>query len=102
VPSGANGNVDVALTHKTRVTKAWFVMKGAGTAGCTLQVQNVTTAITEAFDCAASVDKAVNNFATIDDAQHEIAAGANLRVVKASTGGNFPGAELYVEGLRVA
>jgi hypothetical protein len=102
VASGANGNVDVALTHKSRVIKAWFVMKGAGTAGCTLQIQNVTTAISEAFDCSASPDKGVNYFATIDDAQHEIAAGANLRVVKASSGGDFPGAEVYVEVLRVA
>lgn len=102
IASGANGNVDVALTYKTRVIKAWFLMKGAGTTGCTLQLQNVTTAITEAFDCAAKLDKAVCDWATIDDAQHEIAAGANLRIVKASTGGNFPGAEVYVLGLPVA
>lgn len=102
VASGANGNVDVALTHKTRILDGWYVMKGAGTAGCTLQLKNVTTAITEASDCSAKSDKDKTSWTSIDDAQHEIAAGANLRVSKASTGGDFPGAEVYVLGVRVA
>lgn len=102
VPSGANGDVDVVLTHKSRVLDAWVVMKGAGTVGSTLTVKNLATAITDALSVAASGDKAIVKFTTIDDAQHEIAAAGTLRVSKASTGGDFPGAEVYVSAIRVA
>ncbi len=100
--SGANADVDVTLTHKSRVIHAWLVMKGAGTTGSIVTVKNVTTAITEAIDVAAASDKDERPFLSIDDAQHEIAAAANLRVSFASTGGDFPGAEVYVDVLRVA
>lgn len=102
VASGANADVDVAFTHKTRVIRAWSVLSGAGTTGSTLQVKNVTTAITEAIDLASVSDKVLTDFAEIDNAQHEIAASANLRVTSASTSADFPGAEVYVMGLRVA
>jgi hypothetical protein len=100
--SGANANYDVALTHKTRIIDFWIVLKGAGTAGSAVTVQNVTTTIGAVADPAAGGDKAIFRAAEIDDAQQEIAAGANLRAVVASSGGDFPGAELYVMGLRVA
>ena len=99
--SGADANVDIALTYKSRVIRAWFVMKGAGTTGCTLQLKNVTTAITEAYNCASSSDKDLCAWASIDDAQQEITAGTNLRISSHSTGGDFPGAEVYVEVVRV-
>lgn len=100
--SGANADVDVALTHKSRFIGVKVVLKGAGTAGSVVTVKNVTTAITNAIDVSGGADKAVFNEGTIDDAQHEIAAAANLRVTYASTGGDFPGAEVYVTVLRVA
>ena len=100
--SGADGNQDIVVTPKVRVIDAWLVMKGAGTAGSTVTVKNGATAITEALDVAASLDKAIVRFTSIDDAQQEIAAGGTLRVSKASTGGDFPGAELYVLALHVA
>lgn len=104
VPSGANGNVDVVVSRKVRVIDAWFVMKGAGTAGSTLRVTNGTGAnhVTEAFDASALVDTSKRSWATIDDANHEIAAAGTLRLTKASTGGDFPGAEAYVAVLPVA
>ena len=100
--AGANGDQDITVTPKIRVTDAWLVMKGAGTAGCLVTVKNGATAITEALDVAASLDKALVRFASIDDAQQEISAGGTLRVSKASTGADFPGAELYVLALHVA
>ena len=100
--SGADADVDVLLTHKTRIIRAWCILKGAGTTGSIITIKNVTTAITEALDLAAVGDKDETPFATYDDAQHEIAAAANLRVSYASTSADFPGAEVYVEGLRVA
>jgi len=100
--SGANGDQDVTLTHKTRVLDFWLVLKGAGTAGCTVTLKNVTTAITDAVNVAAGGDKAIFRAGTIDDAQQEIAAGAVMRISKASSGANFPGAECYVLGVRVA
>lgn len=102
VPSGANGDVDVVLASKTRVIDAWAVLKGAGTAGSTLRVKSTATAITDLMDVAAGGDRDVFRCGEIDDAAHEIAAAGTLRVSKASTGGDFPGAEVYVEGLLVA
>lgn len=100
--SGANGDQDIVVTPKVRVIDAWLVMKGAGTAGCLVTVKNGATAISNALDVSASLDKALVRFSAIDDAQHEISAGGTLRVSKASTGGDFPGAELYVLALHVA
>lgn len=100
--AGANGDQDITVTPKIRVTDAWLVMKGAGTAGSLVTVKNGATAITNALDVSASLDKALVRFSSIDDAQQEIAAAGTLRVSKASTGGDFPGAELYVLALHVA
>lgn len=100
--SGADANVDVALTEKTRIVDVLVVLKGAGTTGSDVQVQNVTTAITDLIDVSAGADKAAFRPGTIDDAQQEIAAAANLRVAYSSTSADFPGAEVYVTGMKVA
>lgn len=100
--SGANANHDVTVTNKVRVIDAWNAMKGAGTAGSTVTVQNNTNAISDAMDCSSAGDKDVVRAGEIDDAYHEIAAGGTLRVATASSGGDFPGAECYVMALRVA
>ena len=102
VSSGADGDQDITVTPKIRVIKAWLVMKGAGTAGSTVTVKNGATAITEVLDVSAALDKAVVDFTSIDDAQMDIAAAGTLRVSHASTGADFPGAELYVQALHVA
>ena len=102
VSSGADGDQDITVTPKIRVSKAWLVMKGAGTAGSAVTVKNGATAITEALDVSAAIDKAVVDFVSIDDAQMDIAAAGTLRISHASTGGDFPGAELYVQALHVA
>lgn len=102
VSSGANGDQDITVTPKIRVIDAWLVMKGAGTAGSTVTVKNGATAITNVLDVSASLDKAVVRFGSIDDAQTDIAAAGTLRISHASTGGDFPGAELYVHALHVA
>jgi hypothetical protein len=104
VASGANGDVDITLGAgmKIRVLDAWAVLKGAGTAGCLLTLKSTGNAITDAMDVAAGGDKDVFRCGEIDDAQQEIVAGGILRWTKASTGGDFPGAECYVLAIRVA
>lgn len=102
VPSGADGDVDVVLTHKTRVIDYIAVLAGAGTAGSVLTVKSTATAIGAAHDVSAGNDKAVYRATTIDDAVQEIAAAGTLRVSKASTGADFPGATVDVIGYRVA
>lgn len=91
------GDVDVALTHKTRVVEVWAVGTAAGGVGDTVQVKNGATAITNALDMNV-VDTTVVRAGTIDDAQHEIAAGGTLRV----TGASAVNAIVYVLGIRVA
>lgn len=100
IAAGALADTDVVLTHKTRVIDAWVVLRGAGVANTTLKVQNGATTITDAMDVSGS-DKALIRAATIDDAQHEIAAGGTLRV-KTETGATQPAATVYVLGVRVA
>ena len=102
LPSGADGNVDVALADKFRFMDMVVVLLGAGTTGSDVQAQNVTTAITDLIDASSGSDTDVFRPGQIDNAQQEIAAAANLRIAYSSTGGDFPGAEVYVTGLLVA
>lgn len=100
--AGADGDQDITVTPKIRVIDALIVLKGAGTAGSLVTVKNGATAISDAVDVSAGLDKAIFRIASIDDAQQEIAAGGTLRISKASTGADFPGAEVYVNALHVA
>lgn len=102
IASGADGDVDIVSTHKIRVIDAWAVLKGAGTAGCVLTLKNGTNAVSDAVDVSAGGDRDKFHVGEIDDAQHEIAAAGTIRWTKASTGGDFPGAEAYVMAIRVA
>lgn len=99
ITAGALGDTDVTLTHKTRITDAWLILRGAGVATTTLQVKNGANAITDAMAASGS-DTALVRAATIDDAYHEIAAAGTLRVTSA-TGATQPDATVYVLGIRV-
>lgn len=101
IPDAATGDVDVVLTHKTRVVEAWAVKTGgAGGAANTVQVKNGATAITDAMSINIA-DTLIVRAASIDDAQHEIAAAGTLRVTRTKAGGNAA-CIVYVLGLRVA
>ena len=99
ITAGALGDTDVILTHKTRVIDAWLILRGTGVATTTLTVKNGATAITNAM-AASGADKDLVRAASIDDAQHEIAAAGTLRVTSA-TGVTQPDATVYVVGVRV-
>ena len=104
VDGGAAENVDVVLTHKTRIIDARAVHTGgAGDTSDTIQVKNGTSAITNAMDWSGA-DKALVRAAEIDDAAHEIAAGGTLRIatVDGDGGDNVGAGIVYVLGLRVA
>jgi len=92
------GDVDVVLTHKTRVIEAWAVQTGgAGGVGDTVQVKNGATAITNALDLNVA-DNTIVRAGTIDDAQHEVAAAGTLRI----TGASAVNCIVYVLGIRVS
>ena len=95
------GDTDVVLTHKTRIVDVWAVKtNGAGASGDTVTLKNGTTnAITNALSLNA-VDKSVVRVTTIDDAQHEVAAGGTLRATAAKN--TDCSCILYVLGIRVA
>lgn len=95
--SALSGDVDVTLTHKTRVIEVWAVATALGGAGDTITVKNGANAITNALDLNVA-DTTVVRAGTIDDAQHEIAAAGTLRV----SGASAVNAEVYVLGIRVA
>jgi hypothetical protein len=101
IADAATGDVDVVLTHKTRVTDVWAVKTGAlGGAANTVQVKNGATAITDALDINIA-DKTIARATTIDDAQHDIAAAGTLRITRTKAGGNAA-CTVYVLGIRVA
>lgn len=91
------GDIDVVLTHKTRILDVQCVAVGAGGAADTIIVKNVATAITDAIDMNVA-DKAVKRAGTIDTAQWDIAAGAIMRI----SGASAVTCEVIVYGIRVA
>ena len=102
VADGATADVDVTLTHKTRVLDVWLVKTAAaGGASDTITVKNGATAITDAMDINVA-DKIIVRAGTIDDAQHEIAAAGTLRVTRTKSSANNVACTVYVLGLRVA
>lgn len=104
VAAGAAADVDVVLTHKTRVIDVVAVHTGgAGEASDTIQVKNGANAISDAMSWAGA-DAALVRAASIDDAYHEIAAGGTLRVTTTDNdaGGDVGAGIVYVYGIRVA
>lgn len=102
VADGVTGDVDVTLTHKTRITDVWVVKTtGAGGASDTITVKNGTTAITDAMSINIA-DKAIVRAGSIDDAQHEVAAAGTLRVTRTKASAANVACIVYVLGLRVA
>jgi hypothetical protein len=95
--SALTGDVDVTLTHKTRIMDVMCIATAAGGAGDTITVKNGADPITDAIDLNVS-DKVVKRPTTIDDAFHEIAAAGTLRI----TGASAVNAQVYVIGMRVA
>lgn len=100
IAAGANADVDVTLTHKTRVVDAWVVLRGAGVASAVFTVKNGANAITDGM-AASGADTTLTRAGQINDANHEIAAGGTLRVT-GSGGASMPEATVYVLGIRVA
>lgn len=98
--AGANADTDVTLTNKTRVIDAWIVLTGAGVTSATYQVKNGANAITDEMAASGS-DTALVRAATINDANHEIAAAGTLRITGAN-GATQPAATCYVMGILVA
>lgn len=104
IVGGAAGNTDVVSTHKVRVLDAWAVHTGgAGEANDTIQVFNGANAISDAMAWSGA-DTAIVRAASINDANHEVAAGGTLRVTTTDNdAGNDVGAGIvYVLAERVA
>lgn len=102
VPAGVTGDVDTVLTYKTRVVDVWLVKTTAAGGGAgTIQVKNGATAITDAISININ-DNAMARAATIDDAQHEIAAAGTLRITRTRTASTDESCIVYVLAVRVA
>lgn len=104
IANQASGNLDWALTHKTKIVDAWIIKGAAGHATeDTIKLQNVTTDASDALAMGATAS-ALKRFVQIVPAQQTIAAGANLRavLVRGAGGGNNTECTLYVLGVRVA
>lgn len=102
VPAGTTGDVDVVLTHKTRVTDVWLVKKNAAGGGAgTIQAKNGSDAITDAMSIDIN-DKVIARATEIDDAFAEIAAAGTLKITRTRTASTDEQCTVYVLGVRVA
>lgn len=101
IPAGANGSVSITLASGFRVVSVRGYVKGAGTAGSAVQVLVDTDAVTESIDLSAASDTDAFAAESIDDAENDGKAGDVLAVSYESTGGDFPGAFVVVEGVRI-
>lgn len=107
VPDGVTADIDFPglAGFKFRITDVEVVKAaGAGGVGDTIQVQTATgTAITNAMSVNVA-DTTIVKATTIDDANHEIAAGAGIRIrrVNGAAGGNVLDAIVYVYGSMIA
>ena len=104
IPGGAAAAKNIVSTHKIRVIDVWAVhTAGAGEANDTITVGNGANAITDAMSWAGA-DQAIVRAGTINDANHEIAAGGQLRVTTtdADAGADVGAGIVYVLAERVA
>lgn len=100
VPDAATGDLDWTLPgYAIRVIDAWAIKTAAnGAAVNTVQLQTTTTPVTDAMSININ-DTLIVRAATLDDAQHEFAADATIRVERVKAGGNAA-ALVYVMAVR--
>ena len=99
-----SGNTDVTIVDKIRVIDVHAIITGGnGAATDNITVHSTGAAITDDMSWSGT-DKALVRAATIDDAQHEIAANNILRVtVSASaTDATAAAGTVYVTAIKVA
>ena len=102
LPSGANAFVSKTIDEKLEVIDFVCWMKGAGTGGSGIGVDDGTDAITDFIDVASASDKDVFRASTIDDSKNVVAASGVVRVGYSSAGANFPGAFAMVTCIKRA
>ena len=101
VVTAAGASNTVALTIDRAFTVTDVMARntgGAGSSSDTLQLKNGSTAISDALDMNIA-DNLIARAASIDDAQHEIAAGGTLNVTATDGGGSDVRAMIvYISG----
>lgn len=102
VPDGPSRNIDIVLTHKTRVYDVTMVKTGgnADSMSDSVQVKNGPNAITDTMPL--DQDKSVTRSMSIDDAYWDLAAGGTLRVTVVNGSGLNSACTVFVHGYRVA
>jgi len=102
VAAGVTANLDKTLTHKERIIDMHLVktVAAGGGAGTIALQTSAGTAITDAVSIDIA-DKTIGRVTTIDDAQHEIAAGGTLRIRRVRTASTDESCIVYVSCLRV-
>lgn len=102
VPDAATGNVDTVLTHKERIIDVHIVVTGTvGVNANTIQVFNSTNAVSDALAISGKSSGDIVRAASLNQSNHEIAAGGTLRVTRTRAGG-VASAVVYVTAIRVA
>lgn len=90
VADGADGDIDTLITTAAiRVVDAWRVKTGGASGGVnTAQVQTVAGVAVTSLMGGNVADQVLNRPTTIDDATHNFAAGATIRIRRVRAAGN--------------
>ncbi len=102
IAGGANANEDITVADKFEVLECSIRMDGAGTAGSTFQLFNGANAISDQLDLSGAGDTDVVRVGELDDAYTTVAASGTLRATIASTGDDFPAAQVMILGIKRA
>tara|TARA_R100000329_G_C7599447_1_gene212583 strand:+ start:346 stop:705 length:360 start_codon:yes stop_codon:yes gene_type:complete len=96
--AGASNTVALTLDRAFTVTDVMARNTGGnGSSSDTLQLKNGSNAISDALDMNIN-DNIIARAASIDDAQHEIAAGGTLNVAAVNAGGGLKAMIVYISG----
>lgn len=87
---GADGEVDLTLDYKEEVIDFQVTLKGAGTIGAAVVLDDGTDPIVSSIDISSGGDKDIFRAAEIDDAKSVVDAAGTLGVTWSSTGGDCP------------
>lgn len=99
---GATATTKYTMPWKIRITDVWIVKTaGAGGLSDTVQLKNGATAISDAMSINVA-DQAIVRAATLDDAQTDIASGADLSITKTKASVANVACIVYVRGIRIA
>lgn len=100
IPSGANSDILITPDMDVRMYDFEIIMLGAGVVGAAVNILNGASTWSGAEDVSAKSDGDVVRATNLAHGEADVLSGGAIHVTSASTGANFPGAEVIIKVLR--